>query len=1625
MTSPAQLEAGHHPEFSSCFWTFPDYRVGVSVLYARMQDGLDENDMVLALLKHRAETERESARSLFNMPEPIPTVEPLFPGASSIEQGTLDGSRTPVARSLRLLMDEFAMKQAESHRIVAKQIQNNILTPFQRWVEGHADRMQVSYDLVDEALSTAEKQGKEVARMRLSYEHKCRLADEAEDDARFAPNSQTSIEFHPREEHGDDTLTPASNLQEHDPKNPSDEQASLDSQKLKRRETLRQQFGFKSRHEDDQDKSFEDESNTSIDTGLKRSSSRFSSLFTRAVGRMNDSPALAQVRAAMIGLTDPRHIRLRRDAELAEQQYQENVTKLDELRCQCEEVIFQQYSLLQKWESDRVIALQKVLQAYNQAMLPISDEYRASLERTKVLAAHMQPTQHIQYLMDVYKTGPFRPAPTVFKPYYHDDLNALAGVAQAGFGMDLVSTAKGAALAAQETSNNKNHSATLSTMPTLPPVLHALLSALQRSYAEQARWGRDKPDVSQTDLNAEKRRIWLVDVPLHVTHNLRSKLIERATEHNAQNEFVADQILDSVDASVLAATVKLWALELDTPLLPYSSWDEIAEIYDAAEIRFETQKSAAEKDLELISKPIIQGLAGVLARLPKLHLACLDAWIFHLYKLVQSTQNGPVDPLYTSKLGLAIGRAILRPSTEQPSTVFAKYPTLLVKDLVEKYEELFPPLMHSKAKESDMKALSPYRNVPIRRRSTLVDQRISRSSLQRALDSADGLQRRAAQYEQLHGARSSLYRHSSVSYRPTHDTDKANRAPRNFTAQASMQSVPTSTDQISSTSPNSNESKVTLKKFENLSSDDRQNYQQTASASSMGSSQNSADITVQNNANALHLSNVPKPSTKMRVVSASDNPDQQQSSLSTDPTTKTQQLSEFSTNSPQAKAHDSSAKIGTLHQIRTAKIESHRPELIKSKRQESPISNSEAAPLKENRRRLPKPPISTLPTDMPHESFPSPKVDSSSSSDASLEDDFSDYEDDPSWSQGTVNDADWELSRGDFTKQYNKAKQMAAALQTHTEGSSSSKASVPLPALNRPRPRAQAAAPKVPASDQLADDSGAHASKTAAQVSSLAQYASRIHIGEQYDPSMVAGGSVDARVPRKTNQLEENRRKDKADRATLQQVLDPRTLLILYKMIRRGLLEMVNGCVSTGKEANVYHATLAPTEEHKSTGHAAIKIYKTSILVFKDRDRYVSGEFRFRHGYSRHNPRKMVRLWAEKEMRNLKRLANAGIRAPAPIELRDHVLVMQFLGDNQGWPSARLKDAESSIPNQDWPRLYCELLATMRLMYQRCRLVHADLSEYNILYHEEHLWIIDVSQSVEHDHPHAFDFLREDISHIESYFGRHGVKTLGLRTTFHFIIRETSHTRKGGVAGLEKQNEVEHVQGVQNIDVQKSDDGHHQPENEASLIGELEKLMQLAEDDSFIEGQDQDEHEDAVFRQSYIPRNLDELYDPERDAELAHAGQANQSSYALVSGLNEYEKVEHPRDVPIDQPTEGDQLSDDAVSRKIPQSSSKVISASDSGSDDGKDHYPLIKASQSTQEEDASSEDEDQDSDAELSDRSGTSATLDPEARRQLQREERKEHKKEVKASNRERRKHKMPKAEKKKKMKKANARKK
>ncbi|XP_050993210.1 serine/threonine-protein kinase RIO1 isoform X2 [Labeo rohita] len=336
-------------------------------------------------------------------------------------------------------------------------------------------------------------------------------------------------------------------------------------------------------------------------------------------------------------------------------------------------------------------------------------------------------------------------------------------------------------------------------------------------------------------------------------------------------------------------------------------------------------------------------------------------------------------------------------------------------------------------------------------------------------------------------------------------------------------------------------------------------------------------------------------------------------------------------------------------------------------------------------------------------------------------------------------------------------------------------------------------------------------------------------------------------VMQKQREADTFRVKDKSDRATVEQVLDPRTRMILFKMLSRGVFSEINGCISTGKEANVYHATTAKGESR------AIKIYKTSILQFKDRDKYVSGEFRFRHGYCKGNPRKMVRTWAEKEMRNLIRLQTAQIPSPEPIMLRSHVLVMSFIGRDD-MPAPLLKNAVLSESKAR--ELYLQIIQNMRIMYNDARLVHADLSEFNMLYHNGDAFIIDVSQSVEHDHPHALEFLRKDCSNVNDFFQKHNVAVMTVRELFEFIT-----------------------------DPSITSDNINQY---------LDKAMERATERTAEERSNQDKVDEEVFKKAYIPRTLNEVTQYERDVDAMLKKKEESSSldtntdnilYQTVTGL--------------------------------------------------------------------------------------------------------------------------------------------
>jgi RIO kinase 1 len=371
------------------------------------------------------------------------------------------------------------------------------------------------------------------------------------------------------------------------------------------------------------------------------------------------------------------------------------------------------------------------------------------------------------------------------------------------------------------------------------------------------------------------------------------------------------------------------------------------------------------------------------------------------------------------------------------------------------------------------------------------------------------------------------------------------------------------------------------------------------------------------------------------------------------------------------------------------------------------------------------------------------------------------------------------------------------------------------------------------------------------------------------------------------------------DRATMEQVLDPRTRMILFKLLSRGFLEKVDGCLSTGKEANVYYAkagkqkpiatpsdsstttssstatdTVNTADKERVVTEYAIKIYKTSILVFKDRDKYVSGEHRWRKGYCKSNPRKMVKVWAEKEMRNYRRIYQAGIPTPQPVLLKSHVLLMEFLGSD-GWPSPRLKDV--TLTEKRLREAYVQTVRIMRHMYHRCKLVHGDLSEYNLLWHDNQVYVIDVSQSVETDHPSALDFLRKDAANVNDYFRKVGrLNVMTTRQLFEFVTAPL---------GNDSNSDRRNYRSNNNTHAENAVEGKEAEEEWASLntimqhVDRVSTHMDNETEQIRRDAEQRESVDEAVFMSSFLPRSLNQL--AEYDIQKLKDGEV-EDTYALA-----------------------------------------------------------------------------------------------------------------------------------------------
>ncbi|KAJ1306794.1 hypothetical protein OPQ81_007780 [Rhizoctonia solani] len=761
--------------FQNSFWT-PDYRTGLDVLFGKLEQGIAENAEVVAFIRSRVAAERNLAASLINPP---------LTGTRGTGFDADDGAA--LLRAFQGLQTE-STAQGNAHKSLAQELDTMVADPFEHWAAGHAERIRDSrHVLLDVYIKNYEEKGAEINKLKQAYLNKTRLANEAEDDAKFAPHqnlgdaytsprlkattpsrtgtvsdrilqqmgvspsrensiasdgaSIATAETSATESKVDkgkgratspppevaspppipaalsalllqaskelktttvklpfiaeykDCFTGADFVDFLKVKLPglgdSVERAEEAARDLTERENLLRRIGeLGNAFEDSQaalyqlrpkafnleaeiraslqppnsaDKPTPSPSLLSPASNVIKRSGTVMNFIQRAVKNVN-APA------------EPPHIRARNEADAAERSYRAGVRALDKQRLGVEEKVEEALKVLNRWEIERLRAVKTVLQQYQAALATLPNALSTSITRSKPLIDAFTPEADATALIERARTGPFRPTAHLFE-------NRQLGeyITDGHFGLDLGkwgAAAWGEGEAAPD---------------AIPNVITALLGALEAKY----------PTLSSDE---ERRRTWIYDVPLVATHRLRE-----AINDIPSNQDIPSELFGQFDAPVVAATTKLWFLELNPPLGLWETWDEMRKIYPSV-------GAAQTEDRR------VEDLQTVLIKLPKVNLLVLDAIIKHLKELVEETLGADESrDVYIAKLGLSLGRIFMRPKVENELSIQDRHPKLLVVDLIERYDEILPPTVAKKKREVERKA-------PMRKRTKPFDQRISRRS---------------------------------------------------------------------------------------------------------------------------------------------------------------------------------------------------------------------------------------------------------------------------------------------------------------------------------------------------------------------------------------------------------------------------------------------------------------------------------------------------------------------------------------------------------------------------------------------------------------------------------------------------------------------------------------------------------------------------------------------------------------------------------------------------------------------------------------------------------------------------------------------------------------------------------
>jgi len=197
------------------------------------------------------------------------------------------------------------------------------------------------------------------------------------------------------------------------------------------------------------------------------------------------------------------------------------------------------------------------------------------------------------------------------------------------------------------------------------------------------------------------------------------------------------------------------------------------------------------------------------------------------------------------------------------------------------------------------------------------------------------------------------------------------------------------------------------------------------------------------------------------------------------------------------------------------------------------------------------------------------------------------------------------------------------------------------------------------------------------------------------------------------------RKKNKEEWKTYGNVFDQFTLKHLHYLENQGYFDELTHTIQVGKEANVFIGANPQGED------IAVKIYRLEGCNFNKMLQYIASDPRFPS--LRPQKRDIIFAWVQREYRNILVSRQAGVRVPTPIFNKANILLEEFIGDGKV-AAPQLKDADFDT-KEEVQECFDEVIVQMKLMWEKAKLVHGDLSEFNILYYDHKPVFIDFSQA--------------------------------------------------------------------------------------------------------------------------------------------------------------------------------------------------------------------------------------------------------------------------------------------------------